>query len=220
MGLLRLGGSILSGAIKRPGASLGTLDNVLTIGGLGLAGAQLPGMSGRTNKELARDFDIKDIDGAYDNLEWHQKLPFIGATKEGLEKQIRNQEAKEIEASTAYQTAAGYLDADQLPDVTGMSKTQATTALGTAVRNTRQQRATEAGEREFLSLGNRYIMEMAERSRRDSINERADNRIQQMEMYKMGIEREDRRDRRDARMQLVAALTGSLGNLGNAFASI
>ena len=66
----------------------------------------------------------------------------------------------------------------------------------------------------------RYERITNERNRREDNNRFYQQRMDQMDMYRMGIEREDRRDRRDARMQLVAALTGSLGNLGDAFLSI
>jgi len=221
MGLLSLGGRLVGAGLKRPGAALGTLDNVLTVGGLGLAGAQLPGLNSTWTKEAAADLDIGgDIEGTYNSLPFYKKLPFIGVTQEGLEKRVESDELREIKRDPLYTQAARELGSKRPLPQLGESKVDYYAAVGDAGREVAIERKTAAQEREFLSPANRYIMEMAERSRRDSINERADTRMQQMEMYKMGIDREDRRDRRDARTQLVAALVGSLDNLGSAFVSI
>ena len=204
------------------GNAAGTVTD-LGILGLG-AGGLMSAYGTATNlpttwkNEAAAELDADDdIAAAY------KELPGINnqlKAKVSLS-ESESSEMREFKKDPTFIAAQGYLNPEEMPDLSGVdNKGQARAVIGKAVRDVKQQRATAADEREFLSLGNRYLMEQAERARRDSINERADTRMQQMEMYKMGIEREDRRDRRDARTQLVAALVGSLDNLGSAFVSI
>jgi len=188
-------------------------------GGLMSAYGAVTNLPTTWKNEAAADLDVDDdIAAAYKELPWYKQL----AVSQGeLESKVKSSEMREFKKGDVYKAAQAYLNPEEMPDLSQVdSKGQATGLVGKAMRDVQEQRATKADEREFLSPANKYIMEMAERSRRDSINERADARTQQMEMYRMGIEREDRRDRRDARMQMVAALTNSLGGLGDAFLSI
>ena len=242
MGALSLLGRLGGAALKRPGATLGGIDNVLTIGGIGLASTSLPGMSDRTNRDAAKDFDIKDLDGAYDSLGWHQKLPFIGATKEGLEKQIRKQETQEFKDSDVYKLGIAGLDADQIPDITGMDKDQAAVALGTATRQARKTRdnedwTTKLERTQQAAVAEYNMPHLVEERRReqqryndtllreaqiraDAINARQEGNMLQLQLAEMADRRDHRKDKANARMQMVAALTSSLGGLGDAFLSI
>ena len=205
------------------GNAAGTVTDLgilgLGAGGLMSAYGTVTNLPTTWKNEAAAELDADDdIAAAYKELPWYKQL----ALSQGeLESKVKSSEMREFKKDPTFIAAQGYLNPEEMPDLSGVdNKGQARAVIGKAVRDVKQQRATAADEREFLSLGNRYLMEQAERARRDSINERADTRMQQMEMYKMGIEREDRRDRRDARTQLVAALVGSLDNLGSAFVSI
>ena len=197
MGLVNLTGRLVGAGLKKPGAAWQAIDNIGSLATVGYFGSQVPGLSNTWTKEAAADLDKGgDIKGTYDSLPFYKKLPLIGVTEEGLEKRVEADELREIQQDPLYRQAARDLGAKRPMLKLGDSKDDYFAAVGDAAREVEIERDTARQEREFLSPANRYIMEMAERSRRDSINERADARMQQMEMYKMGIEREDRRDRR------------------------
>ena len=242
MGALNLLGRLGGAALKRPGATLGGLDNILTVGGLGLAATSLPGMSDRTNREVAKDFDIADLDGAYDSLGWHQKLPFIGATREGLESQVRKQETAEFKGSDLYKLAVQQLDADQIPDISGLDKTLAAGKIGEATRSARTQReadaygkqfsrALQASTAEYMLPHNVEARRLLQEQRNDTLlreaqiradatNARQENNLMTLQLAEMNDRADHRREKAGARQALVAALVGSLDNLGSAFVSI
>ena len=242
MGLINLALRAGGAAVKKPGLTWSAIDNIGSLATLGYLGAQVPGMSGRTDREAAKDFDIKDIEGAYDKLGWHQKLPFIGATKKGLEAQIRKQETAEFKDSDIYKVAVQQLDADQIPDISGLDKTMAAGRLGQAVRSATTQRdddkwgkefrrAQQASTAEYMLPHNVEARRLLQEQRNDTLlreaqiradatNARQENNLMTLQLAEMNDRADYRREKAGARQALVAALVGSLDNLGNAFVSI
>ena len=239
MAVLQIGKRLLGYTTKNPGKSISRAVDLATLGTGAAWLSGVPGLNKAWTQEAIEDKELedyakdpntgkRDLSSVRDDLGWKNWIPGLRPTdaqiKSALEKKEQGQiAARRAEILAVNPQLARYLGGRVEGETSEDFETRSASAYEAYDEDAfekRQERERQINKDRFHSDEARHERLVRERMFREDNNRFYQQQMNQMDMYRMGIEREDRRDRRDARMQLVAALTGSLGNLGDAFLSI